>query len=223
MLKLDSTAGVGDCVIGYCVMVRGVDDQWEATCEGALRPDYGICGRSGPWRNFGPVAFSIVLCFFPAGCGTFNRGAWDRVAVVSVPAGAQVQVDGTVRGTTPLEVELRRNAPHEVRLDLEGYRNAVEYVAPTATPRGKRDIRIGPLEEAGYYDRLVPNPVKVELSPNLVPDRPGPDPYAEFSERVVKADALLREGRISASEHAYIVARLIAFYEAAPKGSAPGR
>jgi TonB family protein len=58
------------------------------------------------------------------------------VRVESTPAGANVTVDGTARGTTPVDVHDLPLSAHEVKLELEGYAPTTESVMITAeSPR----------------------------------------------------------------------------------------
>jgi formylglycine-generating enzyme required for sulfatase activity len=54
--------------------------------------------------------------------GTLRLAPVDgRLAVISEPPGATVTVDAEYRGTTPLEVEVAPNTPHDLRISLAGH------------------------------------------------------------------------------------------------------
>lgn len=56
-----------------------------------------------------------------AGCASIMHGTTQQVAVSSSPTGAQVTVNGTQRGVTPVIADLKRKDTHVVRVTLEGY------------------------------------------------------------------------------------------------------
>lgn len=148
-----------------------------------------------------------------AGCGTSNIGWTNRVMVESTPAGALVYENGKLLGTTPLVVELDRRRSHQLRLAKPYFRPVVAGVAPARNEAGTAFLQFGVMEDLGAYHELRPNPVQVPLVPELVPEQPGADRYAELSRRVLLADALLDEGEISDEEHRYIVDCLMRFFQ----------
>lgn len=64
------------------------------------------------------AAFALA---FVVGCGTIIHGSTQQVSVASNPSGAQVEIDGLNKGTTPVTAELSRKDQHTVKLDLDGY------------------------------------------------------------------------------------------------------
>ncbi len=63
----------------------------------------------------------FVIVFGVVGIMFFTNAFWPRLAVVSEPPGAEVQVDGRVYGATPLRLKLKPNQPHSIELRLAGY------------------------------------------------------------------------------------------------------
>jgi PEGA domain-containing protein len=68
--------------------------------------------------NAGSVAIAVVLC----SCASIIHGTHQDVGISSNPTGAQVSVDGQVKGTTPVVANLTRKDNHIVRIELAGYK-----------------------------------------------------------------------------------------------------
>jgi hypothetical protein len=61
-------------------------------------------------------------------CGALFNGGPANVAVSSNPAGAEVWVDGTNRGITPMTLSLTKNQNHTITLRRAGYQDATATV-----------------------------------------------------------------------------------------------
>jgi uncharacterized Fe-S cluster-containing radical SAM superfamily protein len=63
------------------------------------------------------------LALFAAlsGCASFVHGSRQEIGVSSAPYRATVRIDGTIRGLTPVVVELSRRQAHRIRIELDGY------------------------------------------------------------------------------------------------------
>ena len=68
--------------------------------------------------NVGAVATAVVLC----SCASIIHGTHQDVGISSNPTGAQVSVDGQVKGATPIVANLTRKDNHIVRIELAGYK-----------------------------------------------------------------------------------------------------
>src|SRR5271166_377755 len=64
------------------------------------------------------VAATFALC----SCASIMHGTHQDVGISSNPTGAQVSVDGLLKGTTPVVARLRRKDNHIVRIELAGYK-----------------------------------------------------------------------------------------------------
>ena len=111
---------------------------------------------------------------------TTSRGVNQTVEINSFPYEARVYIDGELAGTTPLSAVLRSKSTYEVKFEKAGYKPFVEYIGPSLDLKHDPILKIGPLEEAGFYNRLGPSPLEVELEHVLVPDIAGPDILREF-------------------------------------------
>jgi hypothetical protein len=157
-----------------------------------------------------------------AGCATSSqRGVNQSVEINSYPYEARVYIDGEPAGTTPLTAVLRSKTNYEVKFEKAGYKPYVEYIGPSMDLKHNPILKIGPLEDAGFYNRLGPNPLEVELEHVLVPDIAGTDILQEMLVKTEQIDGLLREGKISVEEHRYVAQQIIDFYkdESARRGS----
>lgn len=56
-----------------------------------------------------------------SGCATVVHGTHQQNIISSVPNGANITVDGRYYGKTPVEVDLKRNEPHEIEFTYPGY------------------------------------------------------------------------------------------------------
>lgn len=65
----------------------------------------------------GVLASSVAI----SGCATIIHGSTQPVGLSSSPTGAIVYVDGAKLGSTPVNLELKRNANHVVKFELDGY------------------------------------------------------------------------------------------------------
>jgi uncharacterized protein (TIGR02266 family) len=70
--------------------------------------------------------------------GTPRQPAMAHVRIESTPAGATISVDGTERGTAPVEVDLAAGQPASIVARLAGYRETTTRVTPTAAQRVAR-------------------------------------------------------------------------------------
>lgn len=71
-----------------------------------------------------PAALALALLLqllVLTGCASIMHGTTQQIAVSSSPTGAQVSVNGTQRGTTPVIADLKRKDNHVIRVTLDGY------------------------------------------------------------------------------------------------------
>ena len=155
------------------------------------------------------LALGWILASLLVGCATVQ----ETVEITSLPPRAEVFIDGTYRGVTPLALELPTLRSHRVELRAPGYRPAVSLIASTPNEKADHTVKFGLLVDAGYYRTLEPNPANFELVSDLVPASKGTDAFAEFGDRALELDKRLARGEIAAAEHARILAQLIVFFE----------
>jgi PEGA domain len=116
-----------------------------------------------------------------SGCATVAGGGSDqRVHIDSEPKGAQVRVDGQVRGVTPIDVELSRRQEHQVQLELEGRPPYVTTLKPGCNPWVFGNVLVGGLiglavdASTGAVSTLYPQEVKADFGPPQTPNTSQP-------------------------------------------------
>ncbi len=62
-----------------------------------------------------------ILLLFLTGCATIIHGTRQNVSISSSPSSANIWVDQSYAGQTPLCVDLKRNQSHCIRIELKGY------------------------------------------------------------------------------------------------------
>lgn len=162
-------------------------------------------------KGFISVALTALVLAL-SGCSTFDEGTSQQVKILSFPSGAEVTIGGASVGKTPLEVSLARKIPHDVRLSLDGYREAQRTLMPVRNERGEGLVRFGLAQDAGLYNDLSPNPLEVRLLPDVLPLTRGGDPFAEMAAAILILDEMRENGDLSPAEHKYRTSRVIEFY-----------
>lgn len=147
-----------------------------------------------------------------AGCQTLDRGAAQTISVFSFPTGADVKHQGEVVGQTPTEVALERKLTHQLSIEKDGYRPAFVSITPQRNKAGQHLIKFGLAEQTGLYYDLEPNPVQVQLVPEILPASPAADSFSEMTALIVEVDRKREAGEVDPVEHKYIVNRILEFY-----------
>lgn len=156
---------------------------------------------------------SLFTTFSFSGCVYLRDGIPQEVFVISLPAEADVFINGESVGTTPLSVDLPRKIVHEVRLEKEGYNTAVKYFTPVPNSKSENFIKFGLSRDLGHYVDLTPSQMKEELESDLVPGSIGSDPFDRMAKRAFEADRRYEAGEITAEEHKRIIEQIIEFFE----------
>lgn len=65
----------------------------------------------------------VCMAILISGCGTLKHGGMQNLDISSNPVGAEVTVNGTEYGITPVTVELPRRNNHTISVSLAGYEN----------------------------------------------------------------------------------------------------
>jgi len=65
----------------------------------------------------------LILAMFLSGCATIISGDTETVTFNSSPEGADVYIDGSIVGKTPLSIVLEKNKKDVVMLKKEGYQS----------------------------------------------------------------------------------------------------
>ena len=160
-----------------------------------------------------PKLFALALVIALTGCTTSRKGVLQEVQINSYPYEARVYLDGELVGATPLSLKLRSKSNYEVKFEKAGYKPYVEYIAPDLDLKQNPILKLGPLEEGGFYNRLGPNPLEIELEHVLVPDIAGVNILSQMLIKTEQLDNLLKTGKISVEEHRYVTQQLLHFYK----------
>jgi hypothetical protein len=111
----------------------------------------------------------MLLC---AGCATPPPASQTKEPVCfrSVPAGAEVFVDGERLGQTPIDGALISKATHRVTLRKTGYEEMTTYIAPRPRNPFVHLLTLGLLENTAEFDTLQ-STYKFEMQPIKTTDR----------------------------------------------------
>ncbi len=157
------------------------------------------------------AAFSTFALTFSTGCAFLTKGKNQTVVVRSTPAGATALINGTEVGQTPFRVKLRRDQVYRVDLQKNGFTSESAILLPSSTNYDRRFLRWGLDYQLGAATDLVPEELDIELTPALG-DFAGMDRFTEMSAQIVRADAMLASGELSAADHRHLVARIVERY-----------
>lgn len=67
------------------------------------------------------LVVGVVPAFLFSGCASIMQGTTQSVGISSDPSSAQVSVNGSSLGRTPLVTDLKRKDHHIVRIELDGH------------------------------------------------------------------------------------------------------
>jgi chemotaxis protein MotA len=111
-----------------------------------------------------------------------------------------------VKGTTPLTIKLPKDGTYEATILKAGYKPQKMTIASL---RKDSYVKFGPLVDAGYYKTLKPSCDKNELKPDFLPEFKGTKAFADMQKNLDKVDQLKKDGKISDSEHSYMIKKII--------------
>jgi len=157
-----------------------------------------------------------------SGCATIVKGSHQKVPIASDPPGADVLVDGSLVGQTPLNVEMKRKHDHLVTIQKTGFRPMSVAVVKDVGGAVWGNILAGGLigwgvdASTGAQYNLTPKTIAVtlELTTATASPRSDDDPMV-FVEKLKALDALKENKGISDEE--YGKARLALFRQYMPE------
>jgi hypothetical protein len=158
-----------------------------------------------------PIAKASLLVLVlagSAGCATIVKGSHQKVPIGSDPPGADVLVDGSLVGQTPLNVEMKRKNDHLVTIQKSGYRPKSVAVVKDVGGAVWGNIIAGGLigwgvdASTGAQYNLTPETIAVTLESTAVADSSGHenDPSV-FVEKLKALDVLKENKQISDEEY----------------------
>jgi hypothetical protein len=83
---------------------------------------------------------------------------------------------------------------------------------PSSRDYDQRLLKWGVDYLTGAANSFLEDTVAVQLRPEVLPQRPPADPFADMTYNVLQADALRASGTVSRSDHSYMVAKIVEFY-----------
>jgi len=146
-----------------------------------------------------------------SGCAFLSKGSTQAVVIRSTPEGAEVKVNGTIIGKTPLRVPLPRQDLYRIDVAAPGFAPQAALITPTSENYRRRVLQWGIDYDLGAAKDLVPEVLIIELKPALS-DYSAEDRYIQMVGQITRADALLASGEINLASHRYLVAQILSFY-----------
>jgi hypothetical protein len=143
-----------------------------------------------------------------------HQGQADGCRVRSVPSGATALINGTEVGQTPFKVKLNRDEVFRLDFAREGFAPQSALLMPSDSTYEQRFLRWGIDYDLGVTTSLVPDELVVQLQPALG-QVTAANRYEEMSAQIARADELLAEGKITASDHQVLVRQIAATYHQA--------
>ncbi len=161
--------------------------------------------------SFSAVLLISCVSLAGSGCAFITKGKKQEVVVRSTPSNAVTKINGTEVGRTPFKVKLGRQDVYRVDFQKPGFAPESALLLPSSTEYDERFLRWGIDYALGAAVDLVPSELYVEMKPSLA-DISMADRFEEMSAQIVRADALLASGELSAADHKYLVDQIVATY-----------
>jgi hypothetical protein len=88
------------------------------------------CGRRQTMSKETKFVMSILVlgAFLASGCALVFKGEYRDLSIQSEPGGAEVHINGTYFGRTPLKLELRANQSYMIEFRKDGYDPEVRLI-----------------------------------------------------------------------------------------------
>ena len=187
-----------------------------------------ICGKIISAISIGSLGLVV------GGCASITRGTTQAITVSSSPAGADVRLDGSKVGQTPMSFEAKRKSDHMVTIEKAGYDPF--SVAITRSIGGAVfgnylfapfTLGVGALAgwgadaASGAQYNLTPAMVSVTLKETTADAQSGSvtrSAAAALIDELQKLDDLHEAKKISDEEYAKTRASLVGEYSAKPSG-----
>lgn len=151
------------------------------------------------------------VAFYSSGCAVLTKGHRQTVVVRSTPSGAVAKINGTEVGQTPFKVRLNRDEVYRIDLEKNGFVSEAAVLLPSSVAYDSRFLRWGIDYDLGAATELIPSELTMELKPALG-EMTDADRFSEMSAQIVRADAMLASGELTAADHKYLVGKIVAAY-----------
>ena len=73
------------------------------------------------FKTLGLAILPVALLVGLSGCATLFTGSYENVIIRSEPPGADVTIDGSYKGVTPVTAALKRDNDHNISLHRNGF------------------------------------------------------------------------------------------------------
>lgn len=72
-------------------------------------------------RKISSISSILLVAYLFSSCATLFKGSTDTVNFSSDPSGAKVYVNGSLLGTTPVQLELKSNKTYTIEFKKDGF------------------------------------------------------------------------------------------------------
>jgi len=129
-------------------------------------------------RAGGLAGALVIFVALSSGCASMMYGSSQEVTFSSVPSGADLEINGKPRGTTPAHLKLWRGKSHSIVFRREGYEDRVVEVGSSWSGKAVGWSFVGALAWWGPFEWLVDLPMGSlrELDRTSVRERLEPTP-----------------------------------------------
>lgn len=156
----------------------------------------------------------LVLGTFAA-CNTIpdlDPDFQQSVKITSHPSGAEVFVEGSRAGVTPLELELDRTVPHAVTVRKRFFEQATDSFTPSYVDMERPFFRFGFVDYDADRTYLVPENLHFNLRTTLVPRERPQNGFDSLQQLLDNLDTILRNEEISEEDHRVIGLQILNFF-----------
>lgn len=166
---------------------------------------------------FHPYIYTLILLasLLFTSCASLSNNeliSKQTVLVDSIPQNADIFYNGELVGSTPMELSLPTGIAHKVTLNKEGFKNQTGYFNPSSHNQEKPFLKLGLVQDLGYYYALAPERLVLELEWDLLPSTPGITPFISMGDLTNKADKMFESGVISEENYRIIINQIIDFF-----------
>jgi hypothetical protein len=149
-----------------------------------------------------------VLLMCANGCASILKGTTQDIPMTSIPSGADVLVDGSLIGQTPLKAQLKRKNDHLVTIQKAGYQTKSVAVVKDVGGAVWGNVIAGGLigwgvdASTGAQYNLTPKTISIELELAGASDgQTAPDDATQFVTKLKTLDGMRESKQVSDEEY----------------------
>ena len=165
-------------------------------------------------HNFIHFFYLTLLIVIISGCSFKNLDllkSTQQVSIDSSPRGAKVFIQGEDVGITPLVLTLKTDSSYEIKFIKECFKSNIAFLNSVEINQD-RYVTWGMAKELGYYYKLEPFNLLVELNWEHLPETKGLNPFDKMASLISKADTLREKEALSHEDHLLIIDQIVKFY-----------